>query len=54
MKRDELVKISQAEIRKVIIDLHYEGKQIYEISELLNLPESYIVNVLEKGGYIVK
>ena len=54
MKREELVKISQAEIRKVIIDLHYEGKLIYEISELLNLPESYVVNVLEKGGYVVK
>ena len=58
MERDKLSKKSQDEVKTVIdlhiIDLHYEGKLIYEISELLNLPEAYVVNVLERGGYVVK
>ena len=38
----------------MIIDLHYEGKMIYEIAEMLNLTQAYVVDVLERGGYVVK
>ena len=48
------IKLKRQSIRKKIVDLHYAGKRIDEIAILLNVSQSYVVDVLERGKYVVK